>query len=116
MNNETIINNETTFNGGPYLVQTNKFGAISQEYGWASLKIIHEQNNTYIQILCSDRTKGINETVVYGFSIGRHINIDDKIHQISRLLRRGFNTLYNYNFSKIEIFTCTCKEYFKNFQ
>jgi len=39
-----------------------------------------------------------------------------KINQISIQLKRGFNVLHHYNFSKIETFIHTCKEYFKNIQ
>ena len=33
---------EMIINGGPYLVDTNQYGAVKKEYGWASLHIINE--------------------------------------------------------------------------
>jgi hypothetical protein len=104
------MNNEFIINGGPYLVKTNEYGGIIQEYGWASLKIVYQPFYTHISILCNDRTLNINDNIVYHFTIKKKI---DDLEQISRSLSRGFNSLYSYNFAKLDIFIDECKYYFE---
>ena len=107
------MNNEIIINGGPYLVKTNEYGGIIQEYGWASLKIVHQPFYTHISILCNDRTLNINNNIVYHFTIKKKINDLEHYSRISTSLSRGFNALYSYNFAKLDIFIDECKYYFE---
>jgi hypothetical protein len=104
---------EMIINGGPYLVETNQYGAVKKEYGWASLHLINDTNHTHIRILCNDNSYNISDLCVHQFIINK-INIDDELTKIHRSLRRGFNAIFIANFSKLELFKEACENYFNN--
>jgi len=104
---------EMIINGGPYLVETNQYGAVKKEYGWASIQITNEDKYTHIRILCNDNSYNISDLCVHQFIINK-INIDDECEKIHRSLRRGFNAIFIANFSKLELFKEACENYFNN--
>jgi hypothetical protein len=92
--------------GGPFLVDTNKYGGITTEYGWVKLKII--ENNT-VYIICENNGKNI---ILDEFILNIPITIET-YERISLHLKNGFGSKYSYNFSKKTNFIKNCKENIK---
>ncbi len=100
-------------NGGPFIVATNQYGAITKNYGWASIKIENLDRYTIISILCNDRTENISDLLVHRFSINGKVT-SDLYEDIIIMLQLGYNTMFSYNFSKLDSFKRACEDYFKN--
>ena len=86
--------------------KTNENGGIIYEYGWAEL-IINKNN---IKVICEN--DGEIKTIL-NFYISSEIPREYKYLELIQIyLKRGFNSIYAYNYSKIEIFNRNCENYF----
>lgn len=104
----SIYNEKIILNGGPYVVRTNTGGGIEIEYGWAELII--DKNN--IQVECEK--EGCIRTIL-NFNIPIEIPRDYKyLESIQIYLKNGFNSIYAYNYAKIDKFKDGCQKYFIN--
>ena len=101
-----LNNKPITLNGGPYVVKTNKGGGIEYEYGWAEL-IINKNN---VKVVCENDGE-IN--TILNFNISIEIPREYKyLEMIQIYLKLGFNSIYAYNYSKIDNFKQGCINYF----
>lgn len=99
--NEPII-----LNGGPYVVKTNENGGILREYGWAEL-IINKNN---IKVTCENDGE---ITTILNFNINVEIPREYKYLELIQIyLKLGFNSIFAYNYSKIDRFITGCEKYF----
>ena len=109
----SLENDSILFDGGPFVVALNKEGAITKNYGWASLSVQQYGEMTIISILCNNLCENISDLVIHRFQINNKIP-KEQYENISIMLHRGFNTIYHGNFSNIENFKKFCENYFKN--
>lgn len=105
--------NRIIINGGPFIVTTNQYGGIIKNYGWASLQIENFDNYTLISILCNNKCENISDLLVHSFDINGKIT-PNLYQNIRIMLQRGYDSLYAYNFSKLDTFKRECESYFKN--
>lgn len=110
---ENSKDNSIIIGGGPFLVTTNENGTITRNFGWASLHINQLKDFTVINILCDNRSENISDLLVYRFKIKNKIT-SDIIEDIIINLQVGYNTLFSYNFSKLDSFKRCCESYFIN--
>ena len=95
---------------GPYVVKTNSGGGIEFAYGWSEL---HIENGTNIRVICTNDSN-ITRTILK-FNINNRIPREYKIlEKIQIYLKRGFNSIYAYNYSDVNKFNNACKLFFRN--
>jgi hypothetical protein len=101
-----IKNNDTKnfiITGGPFLVNTNEYGAIITNYGWSKLQIIE---NIEIYIICEYNGKNI---IIDTFILENPIN-KYNYELICLHFKNGFGSKYSFQFAKKNNFITKCKE------
>ena len=103
------MNSEIILKCGPYLVKTNKYDYIIQEYGFSELII----NGRNIKVICQD--KNYNYITIVDFYIEKKIPRKyEYLELIKNQFKNGFGTNYDINFSEIKMFTKECQNYFRD--
>jgi hypothetical protein len=93
---------------GPYIVKKNLGGGIEFRYGWS--EIIIEGNSVKVSCMDDDNCTRIILNITMKNIIPREYKILEKIEIY---LKRGFNSIYAYNYSCIDKFKLGCHSYFR---